>query len=316
MNLLLYDGNIQDASKVEPNNALLGTNMQCVKVVDVRQVELDEIIYHIENAESNDESDSYFISENKLISVYDIFEFKIVDISIEEYLTSPDKYLGYKVPIKLPLEYHIEPKLDLYTFGYYLILFNGCEGEFIDSTPVKIRKYIEEKQSITIEGNVISLKDEQYQTYLNQLTLPPEYLFFSHQHLHHLLAGIIDASKRHKHEKLLFSNLKLYKQVKDVCARLGLDHVGQIEQARYTLNNAEYKTYYCSILIRNMIYTTASILEDRPKPSFIKDIINYPIKVSVCHDYKPLLILNTTDRYLLDNGIVYPSNNIFIKSKE
>lgn len=316
MNLLLYDGNIQDITKVIPNTALLGVEMQSVKVVDIRQVETDETIYYIENAESNDESDSYFVFENNLISVYDMSEFKTVDIPIEEYLAFPDKYLGYRMPIKLPLEYHIEPKLDLYTFGYYLILFNGCEGEFIDSTPVKIKKYIEEKQSTIVDGNVISLKDEQYQTYLNQLTLPPEYPFFSHQHLHQLLAGIIDASKRHKQEKLLFSNLKLYNQVKDVCVRLGLDHVGQIEQARYTLNNNEYKTYYCSILIRNMVYTTASILEDRSEPSFIKDVITYPIKISVYHDYKPLSILNTTDRYLLDNGIVYPSNNIFVKSKE
>jgi hypothetical protein len=176
-NILKFDGKKINVENVEIGDLLMGDDSTSREVLSVCQGR-EKLVKIIQP------NSSYTVNKSHILSVFDRETNEFKDIPIEEFQSH---YLGYRRSVHF--EQSVELGMDPYTFGY--CMFKKILHE----------RYINHPNSrvvglATTEFEYcydISQLPEIYRECILNRTLPPDFIFFSHDQLKAILEGIIDA---------------------------------------------------------------------------------------------------------------------------
>jgi len=305
--VLLFDGKVKQASEIKVGDALLGDDYTPRQVISTCTG--SEQMYTIRNRFSNDIKDEYIVNESHIMSVYNTKTKQVEDIALKDILemNTYTHLHGYRKAIVYPIS--TQPLMDMYMFGYILAtsMTQGFSLEF-ELSNVYIRNYFilhQEFSPIEINDWEVTFDPaHEYTSCFENLVLPRNYFLFPRKDLALLISGFLSSSGslNFGNAELFFSDLYLFRQMKQVCIILGISFESVVETSSYLLHNKELYSSCCKLFIHK--WNTTQLDEDR---------VTYPIDILPNAEetkYAGFELDGPNGRFMLANGVVTHNTSI------
>jgi hypothetical protein len=251
--LLTYEGSELALPLVQPGDILMGHDGTPRRVVSIHPT--NEPRYYIEDTRSKDDFAGYSVNASQRVSLYNTLTESVEDIPLSQFQSI---YQGYIQMIPQPT-IACEPYQDPYLHGFRLMQYNRNPHDEEDHD---IYQPILDRDS-WFDALTEKQQEELAEHTDRPLTFPPAYHLFSETDQHKLLAGVLDSCDASNQSVLYVNNLQVYRDIQHLCVLLGVEHVGNVEKATYTLHETSFTSYHCSLTFSYLEKQTYSLAHNR-----------------------------------------------------